>query len=48
MAQKDMKNPHLAEGIKGLKDAVEHGKAGHADVATKAAEGAVTHLSEVK
>jgi hypothetical protein len=48
MAQKDAKNPHLAEGIKGLKEAVEHGKAGHADVATKAAENAVMHMSEVK
>jgi len=45
---KDMKNPHLEEGVKSLKDAVEHGKAGHADVATKAAEGAIMHLSEVK
>jgi hypothetical protein len=27
---------------------VAHGKAGHADVATQHAEGAVTHLSEVK
>jgi hypothetical protein len=43
-----MKNPHLDEGVKSLKDAVEHGKAGHADVATKAAESAVMHLSEVK
>jgi hypothetical protein len=31
-----------------LKDAVEHGKAGHADKATEAAESAVMHLSEVK
>ena len=36
------------EGIKHLKECVEHGKAGHADVATQHAEGAVTHLSEVK
>jgi small metal-binding protein len=34
--------------VKGLKDAIEHGKAGHADVATKSAEGAVMHLSEAK
>jgi hypothetical protein len=27
---------------------VAHGKAGHADVATEHAEGAVTHLAEVK
>jgi len=27
---------------------VEHGKAGHADVATKAAEGAIMHMSEIK
>ena len=33
---------------KALKEAVEHGKMGHADVATQAAESAVTHLSQVK
>jgi hypothetical protein len=47
-AAKEVKSPHLAEGIKGLKGAIEHGKAGHADVATKEAESAVMHLSEVK
>jgi hypothetical protein len=31
-----------------LKAAIEHGKAGHADVATKHVETAVTHLSQVK
>jgi hypothetical protein len=43
-----MKNPHLDEGIKGLKDAVKHGNAGHAAEATKAAESAVMHISEAK
>ncbi|MEK6526775.1 MAG: small metal-binding protein SmbP [Nitrospirota bacterium] len=38
----------LNVGVKGLKDAVEHGKAGHADVATKAAESAIMHMSEIK
>jgi hypothetical protein len=38
----------LDEGIKHLKEAITHGKAGHADQATEHAEGAVTHLSEVK
>lgn len=47
-AQKDMKNPHLDEGVNQLKEAVEHGKAGHADVAAKAADSAAMHLSEVK
>lgn len=47
-AQKDMKNPHLDEGVHQLKEAVEHGKAGHADVAAKAADSAAMHLSEVK
>ena len=47
-AQKEKANPHLEEGIKGLKDAIEHGKAGHADVATKAASGALMHIKEVK
>jgi hypothetical protein len=36
------------EGITHLKEAISHGKAGHADVGTQHAEGAVTHLSEVK
>lgn len=47
-AQKEMKNPHLDEGVNQLKEAVEHGKAGHADVAAKAADSAAMHLSEVK
>ena len=34
-----VKNPHLDEGVKHLKEAVDHGKAGHADVATQHAEG---------
>jgi hypothetical protein len=38
----------LVEGIKHLKEAIEHGKAGHADVATEHAEAALTHLTEVK
>jgi hypothetical protein len=42
----ETKNPHVGEGIKGLKDGIEHGKAGHADVATKAIENAIPHLSE--
>ncbi len=29
-----------------VNSAIEHGKAGHADVATKHAESAVTHLSQ--
>lgn len=33
-------------GIRELKQAIEHGKAGHADVATKHVEQVVTHLSE--
>jgi hypothetical protein len=33
------------EGIAELNQAIEHGKAGHADAATKHAEQAVTHLS---
>jgi sirohydrochlorin ferrochelatase len=38
--------PHVDEGISHLKAAIEHGKAGHADVATKHAETAVMHLSQ--
>jgi hypothetical protein len=37
----------LAEAITNLKEAIEHGRAGHADVATKHAESAVRHLSQV-
>jgi LPS O-antigen subunit length determinant protein (WzzB/FepE family) len=43
-----VKNPHLDEGIKELKESVAHGKAGHADVAAQHADAAVMHLSEVK
>ncbi len=35
---------HLDAGLKSLEGAVEHGKMGHADLAKKAAEEAVTHL----
>jgi hypothetical protein len=34
--------------MKHLKEAIEHGKAGHADVATEHAEAALQHLSEAK
>jgi hypothetical protein len=37
-----------AEAMTNPKEAIEHGKAGHADVATKHAENAVTQLSQVK
>jgi hypothetical protein len=42
------KDPHVAEAITNLKAAIEHGKAGHPDVATKHAESAVAHLSQIK
>jgi hypothetical protein len=48
LALKGGENPHVAEAIANLKEAIEHGNAGHADVATKHAETAVTHLSQVK
>ena len=35
---------HLDAGLKSLAGASEHGKMGHADLAKKAAEEAVTHL----
>lgn len=35
---------HLDAGLKSLEGASEHGKMGHADLAKKAAEEAVTHL----
>jgi hypothetical protein len=35
---------HLDAGIKSLDSAIEHGKLGHADLAKKSAEEAVTHL----
>ncbi|HYM88153.1 MAG TPA: small metal-binding protein SmbP [Nitrospiraceae bacterium] len=31
-----------------MKEAIEHGKAGHADVATEHAETALTHLTEAE
>ena len=39
---------HLTAGIKSLNDAIDHGKMGHADVAKKSAEEAVTHLKAAK
>jgi hypothetical protein len=42
------KNPHLLEGVKHLTEAVKHGKAGHAEACTEHADGAATHLAEVK
>jgi hypothetical protein len=41
-------NPYVEKGISHLKEAIEHGKAGHADVATKHAEAAVMHLTQGK
>ena len=35
---------HLDAGVTSLDGAIEHGKMGHADLAKKAAEEAVTHL----
>ncbi|MCA9465657.1 MAG: metal-binding protein SmbP, partial [Nitrospira sp.] len=46
-AQKDVKNPHLDEGVHELMEAIEHGKEGHAEVATKHAQNAVMHMKEV-
>ena len=43
-AEKAKANSHSAEGITQLKAAIDHGKEGHADVATKHAEEALTHL----
>jgi hypothetical protein len=43
-----MTNPHLDAGIAELGEAIAHGKAGHADVATKHANSAVMHLKEIK
>ena len=47
-AQKEKANPHVAEGIKGLKDTIEQVKQGHGDIATKAAEGALKRFLDVK
>ncbi|MGJ0533065.1 hypothetical protein HUN39_15470 [Methylocystis sp. FS] len=38
--EKAKANPHTAEGIKHLKEASDHDKQGHADVATKHEEAA--------
>ena len=46
-AQKDMSNPHLDAGVAELGEAITHGKAGHADVATSHAKSAVMHLKEI-
>ena len=43
-----MPKPYLRAGIAELGEAIIHGKAGHADVATKHANSAVIHLKEIK
>lgn len=43
-SQKYKANPHVAEGIKDLKQAIEHRKMGHADVAMTHAQEALKHL----
>ena len=48
MAQKEMKNPHLDEGVSELEAAIDHGGQGHAGVATKHAKSAVMHLKEIQ
>ncbi len=40
--------PVLAGGNKHVQEAISHGGAGHAEIATKHAKSAVMHLSEVK
>ncbi len=45
---RSLQNPHLDEGVHELMEAVEHGKAGHAEVGTKHAKSAVMHLKEVQ
>ncbi|HYE34695.1 small metal-binding protein SmbP [Methylocaldum sp.] len=47
-ANKEKANPHLDAALKSLDGAIEHGKMGHADIAGKAAEEAMTHLNAVK
>ncbi|MGE0643659.1 MAG: small metal-binding protein SmbP [Nitrospira sp.] len=47
-AQKSGTASHIEEGIAELKNAIKHAEGGHADVATKHAERAVTYLSEMK
>lgn len=47
-AMKAGKAPHVGAGIAELNRAIEQGKEGHADMATKHTELAVTHLSETK
>ena len=42
------KDAHVDAGITELYHAIEHGQGGHTDVATKHAEQAATHLSEMK
>ena len=42
-----MRTFYLDAGITGLGEAIEHGKAGHADVAITHAKSAVRHLKEI-
>ena len=45
--KKESSNPHLAEGLSHLKEAVDHGQQGHAKVAAEHAEEALKHLRQV-
>lgn len=39
---------HLTAGIKSLNDAIDHGKMGHAELAKKSTEEAVSHLKDAQ
>jgi hypothetical protein len=45
-SEKVKANPHLTEAIKYLKEAIDEGKQGHADVATTMRKAALNHLRQ--
>ncbi|HEY8007026.1 MAG TPA: small metal-binding protein SmbP [Methylocella sp.] len=45
--EKVKSNSHTAKAIKHLKEAIDEGKQGHADVATTLAEVALNHLQQI-
>jgi len=47
VAKKEIKSPHLDEGMRFLRDAIDHGKQGQGEPATKSAETALMHFQEL-
>jgi hypothetical protein len=47
MAKEQIRSPHLEEGMRFLKEAIDQGRRGQGEPATKSAESALTHFQEL-